>query len=93
MNTAVHFWRFYFRYCDRKNLDLSESSRLNYDACARAIKRFSQTEREVLRMYYMTSWGNYEDMKAVDKYAIEHGMKEGAAWDLIKLANYTVAVE
>ena len=41
----------------------------------------------------MTGFGNYEDMKCVDDYARQNGLKRAEIWDIIKRANYAVIVE
>ena len=93
VTTAVHMWRFYFRYKDKDPASFTEPSRLNWEACDRAVKTFSKVETEILNIYYMTSFGNYEDMKVIKDYAKQHGINPGQAWDVIKRANYTVIVE
>ena len=93
VTTAVHLWRFYFRF-DKPELDkLSESSRLNWEACSRASKCFTGPEIDLLRQYYMTGYGKYEDMQAVKDYSESNGIKQADAWDVIKRANYEVIVE
>ena len=91
--TAVHMWRFYFRYRECDPNTLTEPSRLAWEACDRAIHAFNDTEIEILRIYYMTSFGSYEDMRVIKEYAENHDINPGAAWDVIKRANYTVIVE
>jgi len=71
----------------------TESSRLNWEASNRAIKRFTEPEIAILNKYYLTSYGNYEDLKAIKEFAEQNGIDPSAAWETIKLANYEVAVE
>lgn len=92
-NTAVHLWRFYFRYKTKDPAGFTEPNRLHLEACGRAIKHFTDQEIEILNGYFMTDMGDYEDFKAVKKYAEEHGINPGTAWDVIKRANYAVIVE
>ena len=93
ITTSIHLWRFYFRYANADPAELTESSRLNWQACDRAIKSFSESEVELLRRYYMTDYGKYEDMVEVFYFAKETGIKESEAWNIIKRANYEVIVE
>ena len=93
MTTAVHLWRFYFRFTNPESDKLSESSRLNWEACKKAAEGFSEAEIDLLRQYYLTGYGNYEDMQAVKEYSEAHGIKLGDAWDTIKRANYEVIIE
>ena len=93
MTTSVHLWRFYFRYTDADPNTFTESSRLNWEASSRAIKRFTEPEIAILNKYYLTSYGNYEDLKAIKEFAEQNGVDPSKAWDTIKLANYEVAVE
>ena len=72
---------------------MTQSSRLNWEACARAIVSFTSLEIELLEKYYMTGYGNYDDMKAVNEFAAEHRIEQSEAWDVIKRANYEVIVE
>jgi hypothetical protein len=93
VTTAVHLWRFYFRFTNPELGKLSESSRLNWEACDRAAKVFSEPEIDILRRYYMTGYGKYEDMQAIKEFAEANGIKQGDAWDVIKRANYEVVIE
>ena len=93
VTTAVHMWRFYFRYTTAKPEQFSNSSRLNWEACKRAIQKFTDFEIELLRQYYMTSYGNYEDLKTIKEFAEANKVESGMAWDTIKRANYEVIVE
>ena len=90
---AVHFWRFYFRYTNADPTAFSDSSRLNWESCSRAIKKFSQAQVDLLREYYMTSWGNYEDLKVIKEFAEQRGIETSVAWNTIKAANYEVIIE
>lgn len=92
-NTAVHLWRFYFRYRDRNVDRMMDADRENWRACDRAIRIFTDREQEFLKLYYMTGFGNYEDLKAVTTVAEQHGISKSDVWDLIKKANYNVIVE
>ena len=71
----------------------SKSSKLNWEASHRAVKRFNEHEIAILNKYYLTSYGNYEDLKAIKEFAEQNGIDPSAAWETIKLANYEVAVE
>ena len=93
VNTAVHLWRFYFRFRNANPESMSDADRLNWQACDRAARKFTDRELECLRQYYLTGYGNYEDMRAVEKYVIEHGLNRSDAWDIVKRANYTVIIE
>lgn len=93
VTTAVHLWRFYFRFKDKDRTQLSEPSRLNYEACDRAIKRFTDAEINLLQQYYMTSYGNYDDMKFVQDFTTMNGVRQKQVWEVIKRANYEVIVE
>lgn len=93
VTTSVHLWRFYFRYQKVDRTKLSEPSRLNWEACDRAISKFTDQEIDLLEQYYMVGYGNYEDMDAVRAYAEQNGIKPSDAWDTIKRANYEVIVE
>ena len=86
-------WRFYFRYRMKDPKRMTQSSRLNWEACARAVSTFTPLEIELLEKYYMTGYGNYDDMKAVNDFAAEHRIEQAEAWDVIKRANYEVVVE
>lgn len=93
MTTSVHLWRFYFRYTDADPTKFTESSRLNWEASNRAVKRFTEQEIAILNKYYLTSYGNYEDLKVIKEFAEQNGIDPSKAWNIIKLANYEVAVE
>ena len=94
VTTAVHLWRFYFRFDDPSAVaSMTESSRLNWEACDRASKNFTEQGIELLRRYYMTGYGKYEDMQAVKEFAEANGMRQRDAWDTIKKANYEVIIE
>ena len=93
VNTAVHLWRFYFRYRTADTSRMSEADRLNWQACDRALQKFTEPEQKCLQQYYLTGYGNYEDMRAIEKFIIAYGMERNSAWDVVKLANYTVMVE
>lgn len=93
MTTAVHLWRFYFRYRTSDPGRLTEVSRLNWQACNRAIQRFDEKQIEVLEKYYLTNYGGYEDFKAIKEYAEQNGIDAGALWNTVKEANYEVIVE
>ena len=93
VTTAVHLWRFYFRFTDADPNGMSESSRLNWEACNRAIRKFNNKQVDLLKHYYMTGYGKYEDMIAVENYAGEHGIRQSEVWNIIKQANYEVIVE
>ena len=71
----------------------SKSSKLNWEASNRAIKRFNEQDIAILNKYYLTSYGNYEDLKAIREFAEQNGIDPSKAWETIKLANYEVAVE
>ena len=93
MTTAVHLWRFYFRFAKPELDKLSESSRLNWEACDKALKGFTGSEKDLLKQYYLTGYGKYEDMQAVKDFSESIGIKQGDAWDVIKRANYEVIIE
>lgn len=93
MTATVHFWRFYFRYTNADPSRFTESSRLNWMACDRAVKRFSDVEISVLEKYYVTEYGGYEDLKVIKEFAEKNGIDPAWAWDMIKRANYEAAVE
>ena len=93
MTTAVHLWRFYFRFAPSDVCRLSEPSRMNWEACDRAICKFTPEQVELLKQYYLTGYGGYEDMQAVKDFAEQNGMKQSDAWDVVKRANYEVIVE
>ena len=62
-NTAVHMWRFYFSVINPVPDRMTSPNRLNYEACSRAIQFFSKDDIDIMRMYYRSKIGNYEDMK------------------------------
>ena len=93
MTTAVHLWRFYFRYRTTNPDKLTEVSRLNWQACDRAIRKFDDQQKQVLEKYYLTNYGGYEDFKAIKEYAEQNVLDAGALWDTVKEANYEVIVE
>lgn len=93
MTTAVHMWRFYFRYDKADPSQFSAASRNNWDACDRAVKQFNLLEQTILKKYYLTSYGDYDDLKCIKEYCQQNGIKESDAWDAIKKANYEVIVE
>ena len=93
VTTAVHMWRFYFRYINADPEKFTKPSQMNWEACDRAIKIFSDFDRELLRQYYTTSYGNYEDMKAISNFASMNDIERSKAWETIKLANYEVIVQ
>lgn len=93
MPTAVHMWRFYFRYANRDPDKMTEPNKNNWNACDRAIKKFTDTERDVINKYYMTGYGKYEDMTLVAAYSYQTGISKSDIWELIKKANYEVIVE
>ena len=91
--TAVHFWHFYLRYSNADPERFSTSSRLNWLACDRAIKQFSDDEKEMLRHYYSTNYGNYEDQTAIHYLAYQNAIAQADIYRLIKKANYEVMVQ
>lgn len=93
VTTAVHLWRFYFRYMNRDPERMMNADRENWKACDRAVRGFTDPEREILQVYYMSGFGNYDDMKAVTAVAEQRGISKSDVWDLIKRANYNVIVE
>lgn len=93
VTTAVHLWRFYFRFRTADPNRFTEPSQLNWEACDRAIKSFTGPEIELLNKYYMTGYGKFEDMQAVDDYAEQTGINRTDIWNVIKRANYEVIVE
>jgi len=93
VTTAVHLWRFYFRFQNADVNNLTESSRLNWEACDRSVKKFAKTEIDLLKQYYVTGYGKYEDMQAVEEFSKQNGIKQSEAWETIKRANYEVIVE
>ena len=93
MPTAVHMWRFYFRYANKDLDKMTEPNKCNWNACDRAIRKFNDQERDVLNQYYMTGYGKYQDMTLVAIYSYKTGMSESDIWKLIKKANYEVIVE
>lgn len=72
---------------------MTEPSRLNWEACDRAVKLFSERETDILRQYYLTDYGRFDDMRVIEQYAIRYGMTRSELWDLVKKANYNVIVE
>ena len=93
VTTAVHLWRFYFRFRTADPNRFTVPSRLNWEACDRAIKSFTNPEIDLLNRYYMTGYGKFEDMQAVDDYAEQTGINRTDIWNIIKRANYEVIVE
>lgn len=93
VTTAVHLWRFYFKFKDKDRTNLSDPSRLNYEACDRAIRIFTDAEVSILNQYYSTSYGNYDDLKFVNDFSSMNDVRKKQIWDLIKRANYEVIVE
>ena len=93
MTTAVHLWRFYFRYRSSDTDKLTEVSRQNWQACDRAIRKFDDQQKQVLEKYYLTNYGGYEDFKAIKEYAEQNRLDAGSLWDTVKEANYEVIVE
>ena len=93
VTTAVHLWRFYFRFQNADVNSLTESSRLNWEACNRSVKKFTKTEIDLLKQYYVTGYGTYEDMQAVEEFSKQNSIKKAEAWETIKRANYEVIVE
>lgn len=93
VNTAVHLWRFYFRYRTADPEKMGSADRENWYACDRAIKQFTDNEINCLRQYFLTGYGNYDDMRAIEDYVVRNGISRSDAWDMIKKANYTVIVE
>lgn len=50
-------------------------------------------EISVLKKYYLTEYGGYEDLKAIKEFAQQNGVDPNKAWNMIKRANYEAAVE
>ena len=92
-NTAVHLWRFYFRYRQRDPNRMGSANRQNWLACDRAIREFNEDETRILYDYFMSGFGDYEDMRAVRECAERYRMANTDVWDIIKRANYSVTVE
>jgi hypothetical protein len=85
-------WRFFFSRPE--NVDptiMTEPNRLQYEACRRAITRFSREEREIISMYFSSAWG--KDMRAVDDYSKSTGVAVNRIWDVVKAANRTACEE
>ena len=93
LSTAVHMWRFYFRYKQQDPDTMTVPNRENWKACDRAIKCFNDQEVELINKYFMTGYGNYEDLDCISGYISQKGLKPKQVWDVIKKANYTVIVE
>ena len=86
-------WRFYFRFEKPDLTKMSEPNRLNWEACDRAARIFTEPEIELLRRYYMTGYGKYEDLQAISDFSEQNRIKHSEIWDIIKRANYEVIVE
>ena len=86
-------WRFYFRFTDPDLNKMTDPNRLTWEACDRAARIFTDQEIELLRRYYMTGYGKYEDMQAVEDFSYSNDVRKGQIWDTIKRANYEVIVE
>ena len=86
--TANHMWRTYFALeRDGFNWDtLSLPDRRIYAVCHHIfLKRFVQTDQNILRMYFTSRWG--DDRYAVEDYSARNGIPTTVVWMVIRRAN------
>ena len=86
-----HMWRFYYSRPDAEPSRMSAANREQWEACNRALRRFSNAEQEIMRMYYTSEWGR--DLHTVEDYSANTGVSVGRIWDAIKAANRAAAEE
>lgn len=88
---SAHMWRYFVRRIDQTEIECGEANRMQYEACRRAYEALDGAERELVREYYQNaSEGGF---CAINGYMQEHGIKIGYAANVIRRANWLVAVE
>lgn len=86
-----HMWRFYYSRPNADSATMTNANRLQWEACNRAIGRFSNAEQEIMRMYYTSEWGR--DLHAVEDYSARTGTAVNRIWNTVKAANRAAAEE
>lgn len=86
-----HMWRFYYSRPDADPSGMSLSNREQWEACNRALGRFSKAEQEIMRMYYTSEWGR--DFRAVEDYSARTGISVSHIWNTIKTSNRAATEE
>lgn len=86
-----HMWRFYYSRQSADPEKMNMANRRQWEACSRALGRFSKAEQDIMRAYYTSEWG--QDLYAVEDYSARTGIAVGRIWNVIKLANRAAAEE
>lgn len=86
-----HMWRFFYSRPNADPSGMSPANRKQWEACQRAVNRFSEPEQDVMRMYYTSEWGR--DLHSIEDYSAKTGMPTSRIWTIIKTANRVAAEE
>lgn len=86
-----HMWRFYYSRPHADPSTMGNANRKQWEACDRAICRFSKSEQDIMRMYYTSEWGR--DLHAVEEYSARTGTSVSHIWNTIKASNRAAVEE
>ena len=94
---SQHVWRKYFALVAKQNESIrpfitDQAGRNILDTCGLILNtRFSQTDQDILHMYYTSKWG--DDLYAVEDYSLKHNIPTKTIWMVIRRANRLIAEE
>ena len=86
-----HMWRFYYSRPGADPSRMSAANREQWEACNRALGRFSKAEQDIMRMYYTSEWGR--DLHTAEDYSARTGTPVSRIWNTIKASNRAAAEE
>lgn len=93
VNLAKHMWRFYAQHPTATVDTMSRPSYLAWSACNAVYNRLDPSEQAIVRMYFTTPWGEYNDLRAVERYARNNNLTTDYIWSVINKSYRLAAVE